>query len=215
MTTIGWIFILCGILLVSRVVKGRALNIPEDFSDAFQALIRGDYDSLSAAFNRTGDSATYEQAATPITPTVGGVYDSVESQIQKTAGINLVYWAYQLGRAAKGYRFGATGPDYYDCSGLVYRAAQKVGYKGPRFFTGDIQVMPGFKKLASTGMGISQVQAGDVVVWPGKHMGVVTGANAFYSARSVKSGIKEGTITGFSSSLKPVYYRYTPPTQGG
>lgn len=213
MNTVAWAFIFIGVIIVRAVAKGRATNIPGDLGDAFQALVAGDYDNFAEALNRSGDTATVSQGevvGTSVANALGGEVAGVLSETQKQVNGTIGYWAVKLGEAAKGYRFGSTGPDYYDCSGLMYRACQKVGYKGPRFFTGTVAAMPGMKRIASPNLGVSQVTRGDLVVWPGHHMGVVTSPGRFYSARSVKSGIGEAPIKGFRKG-DPIYLRFGPP----
>jgi len=211
--TIAWLLILTAVIIMYRVAKGRALYLPEDLSDAFQAIIRGDYDSLAAALSRTGESNQISIGEVAGEGLAGALQSDAAGRLsaaQKNLNSNIAYWAYQLGRAAKGYRFGAAGPTYYDCSGLMYRACQKVGYTGPRFFTATVAASPGMHRLASTGMGISQVSPGDLVVWPGHHMGVVVGQNRFYSALNPKAGIAERPIEGFRKGENPIYLRFTP-----
>jgi cell wall-associated NlpC family hydrolase len=213
MNTIAWVFILASLIIARSVARGRALNLPEDLSDAFSALVRGNYDDLSAALGRTGDSKDVA-FGDAVAQALSGPAMQRLTEAQRTANTNLAYWAYKLGDAASGYRFGSAGPKYYDCSGLMYRAAQKVGYKGPRFWTGSVAAMPGMHRLASTGMGISQVSTGDLVVWPGHHMGVVVGQNRFYSALNPKDGIQERPIDGFRKGETPIYLRFSPSGTG-
>lgn len=208
MNTIAWIFILAAVLIARSVAKGRALNLPQDLSDAFQAIIRGNYDDLAAVANRSGDSNAYSEPSGIAGQSVSGAVAGQISQLQKSLNTNVAYWAYQLGQAAKGYRFGAAGPDYYDCSGLMYRAVQHVGYKGPRFWTGSVAMMPGMKRIADPTLGVSNVTTGDLVVWPGHHMGVVVGQNKFYSALNPRAGIAERSIEGFRKGEKPIYLRF-------
>jgi cell wall-associated NlpC family hydrolase len=207
--TIAWVFILAAFIIIRSVAKGRALNLPQDLSDAFQALIQGNYDDLSATLGRTGDTSSYQLVGATVADaaiSLGGTLDPT----QIASNTNLAYWAYKLGGAAKGYRWAAAGPAYYDCSGLMYRAAQKVGYTGPRFWTGSVAMMPGMTRLASPGTGVSNVTAGDLVVWPSHHMGVVVGQNKFYSALNPRDGIGERPIQGFRQGETPIYLRFTP-----
>lgn len=213
MSTLGWVFIFVASILIRQVARGRALDLPQDLSDAFQAFINGNYDDLSGALTRSGDTAT-PSSGEIIGEAVGQAVTSDVSTglinaAQKSVNNSITYWAYKLGQAAVGYRFTSVGPKYYDCSGLMYRSVQHVGYSGPRFTTSTIGAMPGMHKLASTGMGISQVTPGDIVVWPGHHMGVVVGQNKFYSALNPRVGIAERPIEGFRSGSR-VYYRFTP-----
>jgi hypothetical protein len=227
-TTAAWILILSALLVLRAVSRGRVMNIGEDLSDAFLAIANGNADDLAEVFKRTGDSTTpdtslpgLDDAAAALGSVGPGLAAGIGSlagqagtqlsDIQKDINKNLAFAAVELGTAAKGYVFGAAGPKYYDCSGLMYRAAQKVGYKGPRFFTSTVRGMPGFHPVISTPAGVSgpsQVTIGDVVLWPGHHMGVVTGNNKFYSARNPRSGIGETSISGFRKE-NPIYLRFT------
>lgn len=117
-----------------------------------------------------------------------------------------------LGRAAKGYLFGAEGPTYYDCSGLVWRAALDIGeYTGARFTTYSILHQSSIRLQFHQ---IHRVDAdvNDIVVWSTPeahgHMGVISGPDRFYSAESVKSGIGFQSISGFHVyPVAPIYLR--------
>ena len=55
MNTLGWVLILSAILLARSVMRGRVMNIGEDLSDAFLAIVRGDTTELTKVLARTGD----------------------------------------------------------------------------------------------------------------------------------------------------------------
>jgi cell wall-associated NlpC family hydrolase len=202
--TIGWLFILAALLLGRQISKGRALNLPDDLSDAFLAITRGDTDALTEVLSRTGDSNT------PVT------VDDTGTFAPHIAGSGLAASAQALGSKAKGYRWAGTGPDYYDCSGLMYAACKVIGYTGSRFNTASILGNKAFKKISMPGVqgpGLVGAQVNDIVLWlPGQggvtgHMGVITGNNQFYSARSVKTGIGVSPINSFRK-VDPFYVRY-------
>ena len=214
MNTIGWLFILLGIIVARQVSKGRVMNLPEDLGDAFIAFASGDSDALGGVLARSGDSAT---------PTASVVDDS--TQVVGTGGTasGLAAAAQLLGSKAKGYRWAATGPSYYDCSGLMWRASQAVGYRGPRFTTASILGQKEFKRISAPGTqgpGVTAAVVNDLVLWPAGsggvtgHMGVMTGPDKFYSARSVRSGIGEATISGFRKT-RPMYVRYVGANRNG
>jgi hypothetical protein len=71
-STIAWIFILLGILIVRGVSKGRVMELPQDLSDAFLALVNGDQETLGEALGRTGAGNVADVGAN-----VGGTVDSV------------------------------------------------------------------------------------------------------------------------------------------
>jgi hypothetical protein len=199
--TLAWVLILSALLMMRQVAKGRVLNIGEDLSDAFLAGVAGDSDGVLSVLNRTGDSASVSGIGpSTIAPWTG----SAKGHEDGSANLNST--VISLGSQAKGYRLGATGPTWYDCSGLVYRAVQKFGYKGSRFTTDDVMNKPGFKKITK-----EEATTGDIVLWPTHHMGVINdpSAGTFYSARNPRSGIGIAKIKGFRSE-DPVYVRYYP-----
>lgn len=182
MSPIGYAFVLVGVMLIRQVVVGRAMDTPTDARDLTLALLRGDTAEVGAILSRRGSAV---DASTDIGSSVD-------------ASNTLVAECMRLGNAAKGYRLGATGPDYYDCSGLVWRAMRNLGiYGGPRFTT---HVFAGVAK-AKGWEKVSTPSAGDVVLWPMKHMGVATGGDGMYSARSTAKGINASSISGDSSVL--------------
>jgi cell wall-associated NlpC family hydrolase len=114
------------------------------------------------------------------------------------------------GKKAKGYVFGAQGPDYYDCSGLVYMGTKDAGvYEGGRFTTYTIREHKEFNRITAAQAGVD-----DIVVWSENsahgHMGVISGPDQFYSAHSPTSHpqIGYGSISGFHVyPVGPTYYR--------
>jgi len=114
--------------------------------------------------------------------------------------------ALRLGKSAKGYRFGDEGPDYYDCSGLVWRAATNVGvYNGDRFTTYTVGHSTQFRR-------VTDPRVDDIVVWSENsahgHMGVISAPDQFYSARSVADGLGYLSISHFHVyPVKPFYLR--------
>lgn len=226
MNTLAWLFILAGILTARQVSRGRVMNISQDLGDAFIAMASGDTDALGEVLTRRGEDAAPTAADLAVYKLTQGVTEGLTTATDSIAqGIgnsfsdlangvnNLAIVAVTLGSRAKGYRWAATGPDYYDCSGLMWRAAQGIGFTGHRFTTSTIQLSKQFKRISPPGMqgpGVIAATVNDVVVWPTHHMGVITGVDKFYSARSVKSGIGESKISTFRNST-PVYYRYVGP----
>lgn len=189
MAPFGYAFILGGILLIRQVVVGRAMDTPGDTRDLALALLRGDTASVQEVLARRGSSVEVDDSAL-----VGGAGSST-----------LVTECMRLGEAAKGYKLGSSGPDYYDCSGLVWRAMKNLGiYNGPRFTTHVFAAVAKAKGWPK----VDAPSPGDVVLWPAKHMGVATGGDGMYSARSTVKGINPSSIAGDTSVLgTPSFYR--------
>lgn len=199
MTTIAWLLILAGIIIIRQVASGRIMNIGQDLSDAFLAFTRGDTNELTAVFARRGNANS---------PVSSDPNDLGPGTLTYAGKGGLATVAVGLGTAAKGYRWAATGPDYYDCSGLMWRACQRVGYKGPRFTTETILNQKGMVRTLDTSVNT-------MVLWPvgsggvTGHIGVITGPDQFYSARSTRTGIGYSKISTFRKTT-PIYVRFTP-----
>lgn len=200
MQSIAWLLILSAIVVARQVAVGRVLNVKEDLGDAFLAITRGDSAALTEVLSRKGDNTVPTNASVPIAGVAVGIAQGAISNA-------IAQFAVELGTKAKGYRWTATGPDYYDCSGLMWRACQKAGYKGSRFTTADVLQAKGMSR-------IDKGTVGDMVLWPAGsggvtgHIGVITGQDEFYSARSVRSGIAYGKISTFRKP-SPIYVHFT------
>lgn len=92
-----------------------------------------------------------------------------------------------ISQLGKRYWWGATGPDYYDCSGLVYWAHNNAGIAIPRLTAAG---------YATSGQDVSrsELQTGDVITFNyGKgvaHIGIYIGNDQFVQA----SGRGSGTV---------------------
>lgn len=202
MSTVAWFFIIMGILLIRQVTKGRAGDLPEDVRDFMLALLSGDAAGLADVAARTGDALTPATAeGVPEGSSVGTGVAGGTGGAASSSGVALLGEMRKLGAAAGNrYVWGATGPQSYDCSGLVWRATRNIGvYKGARYTTHTFrQAAKGWANEVKT------PAVGDVVLWGG-HMGVVSGSNRMYSALSSKMGILESSISGHSGT--PSYWR--------
>lgn len=220
MNTLGWVLILIAVLMARAVYKGRVMNMGQDLSDAFLALVSSDTAQLKEVLSRTGDSNTPSVAdfsqwvdlSKQVAPAVavGNGVGSMVDQMEAKMNSSLVLAAAILGSKAKGYRWAANGPDYYDCSGLMWQAMKLAHlYSGTRYNTDSFPKLAANNYYRVTGA----AQLDDVVLWPLRvpyasgHMGVVTGTDKFYSARSIRTGLGESTISTFRS-YQPIYFRH-------
>lgn len=119
-------------------------------------------------------------------------------------GAEVAQEAQQLGHAAKGYSENLSlrlGPDYYDCSGLVYATYTKLGETGVPLVSETqwnwVQRIPR-----------SQLQPGDLVFaqFPGDnaspgHVGIYVGNNQVYSAEDPAQGIGYSSLSGWGNAV--------------
>ncbi len=101
----------------------------------------------------------------------------------------------------KPYQWGGTGPDCYDCSGLVYSIYGKLGISLPR--------VSASQATAGTYISKDELKYGDLVFFAkdGKnvhHVGIYTGNGNFVHAPSTGDVVKTSTI--LSGYYKNTYY---------
>jgi cell wall-associated NlpC family hydrolase len=89
----------------------------------------------------------------------------------------VAFAAAQVGRR---YCWGGTGPDCFDCSGLVLRAWGSVGVALPR--------TSGAMGEALADVPLDDVRAGDVLWWPG-HVGIYAGDGWSIEALDSRHGV--------------------------
>lgn len=124
----------------------------------------------------------------------------------------------QLG---KPYVFGATGPDAYDCSGLIYAAYASIGVTIPRTSQAQWAGLPHVPA--------GQEQPGDLVFFPGDdgtreapgHVGIVTDPKEHLMINAPMTGIPvevavystwTGGVVGFARPVIPADKPTAPPT---
>lgn len=191
----GFLILFVGAFLIRQVAVGRALETPDDARDLLTSLFSGDYKGAKQIAAQRGTNV--EGTATVPDSAVSGSLGSSNSP-----GAMALAEARKLGSAAKGYRYAGTGPDYYDCSGLVWRALKNLNiWNGPRFSSATwVFIAPGIADK------VMSPEVGDIVVWPGEHIGIVSGPGEAYSALSTKYGIRDYPIKQTRSGT-PEYWR--------
>lgn len=214
MSPYALLFLVAGAALMRQVIVGRVRETPDDFRDAATALLAGDTAALNTVMARRGSNTDGAGGSG-----VDGSSDNPAPSLSPSGFTAVAAEAVKLGKAAKGYVLGATGPTYYDCSGLVWRACVNVGvYKGPRFTTATFNdIAPRFCYR------IGGPAPGAIVNWEaGGHMGVMISDTEFYSARSPSKGIGSAPISADIKwfGAKPDYWSvgHAPdqtPTHGG
>lgn len=217
MGSLGLLLLLGGAMLLRQVVTGRVPDTVSDFKGITLSVLTGDFPGLQQQLALRGTNVspdiTSEVAAGMSGETALAGSDGASGLLTgpvQTGNRDLLNRAVSLGQSAKGYHLGATGPDWYDCSGLVWAAMKQQGsYTGARFTTSTFQ-----RQLTGLVTKVTTPAVGDIVLWPGKHMGIVSGKGKMFSAMSPAAGIGFGDIDGSSGYFhsQPVYYRVNDGT---
>ncbi|WP_066948589.1 C40 family peptidase [Streptomyces lushanensis] len=109
------------------------------------------------------------------------------SQASGSAGALIAFAQAQLGDA---YVMGSTGPNAWDCSGLVQAAYRQIGVDLPRVSQDQ--------STAGTQVSLSNLQPGDILYWGGAgsayHTAIYIGGGEFIGAQNPSSGVVQKSL---------------------
>jgi cell wall-associated NlpC family hydrolase len=109
--------------------------------------------------------------------------------------------AFALTQRGKPYRWGAQGPDAFDCSGLTWAAWRAAGVVIPRTATGQLASLPRVH---------GRLRPGDLVIYPsrgpsGRHVAMVVGRGRMVEALGRGIPVRSTTIrSGWLGAVRPV-----------
>lgn len=194
MPALGYLLVFAAIYLLRQIAVGRVDYLVTDFRDLGLAAIAGDTTQIRTVLSQRGDNLPTGSTGLVATSLPVGSLGTTE----------LVTTAKRLGQKAQGYRLGTEGPDWYDCSGLIWAALREMGvYDGSRFttstfaqvapqFAKNIPWIPGTPSTPNNNFGFEDiVPPGAILLWPTQHMGVCVNGKTMYSARSPEKGIED------------------------
>jgi hypothetical protein len=136
MSTIAWLFILAGLLVFRAVVRGRVMEIPQDLSDAFLAIVNGNDGALGEALGRTGPGNIPDVGATvgASTETVTGIGAAIGASlgaVKPHVTAAATYFAGKYGiEKVGGYRSTGSVPNSDHPKGLALDFMTKDKAKG-------------------------------------------------------------------------------------
>ncbi|MFJ4920101.1 C40 family peptidase [Streptomyces sp. NPDC088725] len=88
------------------------------------------------------------------------------------------------------YVMGSTGPNAWDCSGLVQAAYRQIGIDLPR--------VSGAQSTAGTQVSLDSLQPGDILYWGGAgsayHTGIYVGGGQFIGAQNSSTGVVQKSL---------------------
>lgn len=126
--------------------------------------------------------ASRSEARTTLSATSGSTSVASSSSATGSAASVISFVKAQVGDA---YVSGGTGPNSWDCSGLVQAAFRSVGVDLPRVSQAQ--------STAGTQVSLSNLQPGDILYWGGAgsayHVGVYVGGGQFVGAQNPSTGV--------------------------
>jgi cell wall-associated NlpC family hydrolase len=108
--------------------------------------------------------------------------------------------AFALGQRGKPYRWGAEGPEAFDCSGLTWAAWRSAGVTIPRTAAGQ---------LAGLARVSGRLRPGDLVIYPSRgpsrrHVAIVVGRGRMVEARGRGIPVRSTSIRpGWLGAVRP------------
>ena len=103
-----------------------------------------------------------------------------------STGGNQAIVAVALTLVGKSYRSGGTGPDSFDCSGLVYYVLNQAGVSVPRLTSDGYYAR--YSKITR-----NDLQPGDLLVSSG-HIGIYIGGGQMVHASTPRGGVKRASM---------------------
>ncbi|QYN40947.1 C40 family peptidase [Pseudonocardia sp. DSM 110487] len=142
--------------------------------------------SVFAVLPATAEGTPAAPVALAVTPVVKTAPSLVEPAVAGAPAAATRAAAVDLAKSKVGspYRYGATGPNAFDCSGLVSWAFKKAGKSLPRTSRAQSKV--------GTPVSRDELQPGDLVFFykPVSHVGIYIGDNKIVHASTRKSPVK-------------------------
>ncbi|MDT0477759.1 C40 family peptidase [Streptomyces griseoviridis] len=152
--------------------------------------------SRSAERATLSASTTSGGGSTASTSTSASTSAGASTSTSTATGSAASVIAFVKAQVGDAYVSGGTGPNSWDCSGLVQAAFKQVGVSLPRVSQDQ--------STAGTQVSLSNLQPGDILYWGGAgsayHVGVYVGDGMFVGAQNPSTGVVERPLS------------YDPPT---
>lgn len=188
-------------------LRKLAENAGADPSKWFKSTYSNDIKQHGSDLNK-GTTALGSNSSTKYgNPWSNALWSVINKQIDSDDGgsINatgLLKAAEKYGEGHK-YVWGATGPDTFDCSGLVmYTLKHAYGINYPHFSGSQYNMTRHISK--------GEAHMGDLVFWGAggsDHVGIYAGGNRYFSAQSPAQGIHMNTLDSVVGKGRPLFGR--------
>lgn len=176
-----------------KTETARLAKASETRSEAeLMAALQNSHDNVAEPINDPALDPEITTVATGAlgTASIGGASVQIPTAISRTTRIDRsVTWAKKIAYNNKyKYRYGATGPTYFDCSGYTGKAFAAGGKALQRTSSSQYKAAPKKVKLSS-------LQKGDLVFWSSNggrsfyHVALYLGGGNIAHARNPKAGI--------------------------
>ncbi|WP_069171249.1 C40 family peptidase [Streptomyces griseus] len=139
--------------------------------------------------SRTAERTTLS-ASSKSSGSSGSSATSASSYSSNATGSAASVVAFAQAQVGDAYVSGGTGPNSWDCSGLVQAAFRTVGVDLPRVSQSQ--------STAGTQVSLSNLQPGDILYWGGAgsayHVGIYVGGGQFVGAQNSSTGVVQKSL---------------------
>ncbi|WP_395575302.1 C40 family peptidase [Streptomyces sp. BK79] len=163
----------------------------EEKKKAEEAERKAAAERASRAAERATLSASVDTGSSVGSDSSGSGSSSVGSSSSSSAtGSAAAVIAFVEAQVGDAYVTGGTGPNSWDCSGLVQAAFKQVNIDLPRVSQSQ--------STAGTQVGLDNLQPGDILYWGGAgsayHVGVYVGDGMFVGAQNSSTGVVKASL---------------------
>ncbi|MGR8009006.1 C40 family peptidase [Streptomyces hypolithicus] len=148
--------------------------------------------TLSASSNDSGASDSASASASSSSSSSSSPSSSPSSSSSSSAATGSAASVVAFARAQVGdaYVMGSTGPNSWDCSGLMQAAFRQAGIDLPR--------VSGAQSSQGTSVSVDSLQPGDILYWGGRsdsyHVAVYVGGGKYVGAQNPSTGVVERSL---------------------
>ncbi|MFD0072130.1 C40 family peptidase [Streptomyces sp. NPDC127166] len=157
---------------------------------AEEARLKAEKERQEAAARASRDSARTQLASTSASNDGGSTASDSGSQTQAPTGSAAAIVAFAKAQIGDAYVSGGTGPNSWDCSGLVQAAYRAAGIDLPRISYEQSSM--------GTSVSLSNLQPGDILYWGSRsgsyHVAIYVGGGKYVGAQNPSSGVVEHTM---------------------
>ncbi|WP_369145867.1 C40 family peptidase [Streptomyces sp. R44] len=157
---------------------------------AEEARLKAEQERKEAAERASRDSARTQLSSTSASNDSGSTASDDGGQTQAPTGSAAAIVAFARAQIGDAYVSGGTGPNSWDCSGLVQAAYRAAGIDLPRISYEQSSM--------GTSVSLSNLQPGDILYWGSRsgsyHVAIYVGGGKYVGAQNPSSGVVEHTM---------------------
>ncbi|MER7725611.1 C40 family peptidase [Streptomyces sp. NPDC096323] len=175
----------------AKKAKAEAVRKAEARKKA-EAKAKAEAQAKAEAAERASRAAARTTLSTSSTgsSSSGSTASETPSYTSTATGSAAAVVAFAQAQIGDAYVSGGTGPNSWDCSGLVQAAFRSVGVDLPRVSQSQ--------STAGTQVSLSNLQPGDILYWGGAgsayHVGIYVGGGQFVGAQNSSTGVVQKSL---------------------